>query len=238
MRFEFYGHDPRTTASAPTLSDSSSSDFYVAGSNTVSTTLDDDLVPTSALGPQRNYIHTNVTYTRDAAKRVTSRAVTFLPGASGGLGGFPLVAPTADYEYYPNGYLKRVTNVDGDHVFTYDSRGLLATQVIAGEGTYTYTHDPVGRLATVTFPDGHVRRQVYEAHADRSVCDDVAAHRDVARDETGSHCEGVARAPGSRSHGHARASATADVQRRMKQWRRVMARRLVFAGTSSSGPQA
>jgi len=162
-RFEFYQHDPRTTASLPTLSDSSSPDFYTAGSDTITHSLDDDLVPTTALGPRTNYIHTSVAYTRDAAKRVTSRAVTFLPGASGGLGGFPLVAPTSDYEYYPTGYLKRVTNVDGDHLFTYDARGLLATQAVTGEGTYTYTHDPMGRLATVTFPDGHVRRQVYDS---------------------------------------------------------------------------
>jgi len=75
---EFYQHDPRTIASLPTLSDSSSPDFYTAGSDTITHSLDDDLVPTTALGPRTNYIHTSVAYTRDAAKRVTSRAVTFL----------------------------------------------------------------------------------------------------------------------------------------------------------------
>ncbi|HSO32654.1 MAG TPA: RHS repeat domain-containing protein, partial [Labilithrix sp.] len=40
--------------------------------------------------------------------------------------------------YRADGRLGRVTNADGIHDFTYDARGLLATQTIAGEGVYAY----------------------------------------------------------------------------------------------------
>ena len=60
------------------------------------------------------------------------------------------------------GRVGRVTNADGVHDFTYDARGLLATQTIAGEGVYAYGYDALGRSTTLTYPDGHVRHQVFD----------------------------------------------------------------------------
>jgi YD repeat-containing protein len=71
-------------------------------------------------------------------------------------------APDSSYEYRPDGRLARVTNADGVHAFTYDARGLVATQTIANEGAYSYGYDKVGRSATIIFPDGHVRRQAFD----------------------------------------------------------------------------
>ena len=95
-------------------------------------------------------------YERDGAGRLTQLTTRFASPA--GLA----QAPAATYVYRPDGRLGRVTNADGIHDFTYDARGLLATQTIADEGIYAYGYDPLGRSTTITYPDGHVRRQVFD----------------------------------------------------------------------------
>jgi RHS repeat-associated protein len=66
------------------------------------------------------------------------------------------------YTYRPDGRLSRIVNPDGTHDFTYDSRGLMETQVVSGEGTYSYGYDVMGRPSSLTYPDGHTRTQVYD----------------------------------------------------------------------------
>ena len=95
-------------------------------------------------------------YTRDGAGRLTQLTTRF--GSPAGLA----QAPAASYVYRPDGRVGRVTNADGVHDFTYDARGLLATQTIADEGVYAYGYDALGRSTTITYPDGHVRHQVFD----------------------------------------------------------------------------
>jgi YD repeat-containing protein len=56
----------------------------------------------------------------------------------------------------------RMVNADGIHDFTYDARGMMETQTVAGEGTYRYGYDEVGRPTSLTYPDGHQRIQRYD----------------------------------------------------------------------------
>jgi RHS repeat-associated protein len=95
-------------------------------------------------------------YSRDTAGRLTQMTARFTSPI--GLGH----APLSSYEYRPDGRLARVTNADGIHAFTYDARGLVATQTVAGEGTYTYGYDKLGRSASIGYPDGHMRHQVFD----------------------------------------------------------------------------
>jgi RHS repeat-associated protein len=92
------------------------------------------------------------TYVRDTAGRVTSLARRFDGGGN----------VTSTYTYRPDGRLSRIVNPDGTHDFTYDSRGLMETQVVSGEGTYTYGYDVMGRPSSLTYPDGHSRTQLYD----------------------------------------------------------------------------
>jgi RHS repeat-associated protein len=68
----------------------------------------------------------------------------------------------SNYTYRSDGRLERIVNADGTHDFTYNSRGLVATQTITGEGTYSYGYESMGRNDYLEYPDGHVRRQVYD----------------------------------------------------------------------------
>ena len=92
------------------------------------------------------------TYTRDTAGRVTTLARRFDGGGN----------VTSTYTYRPDGRLSRIVNPDGTHDFTYDSRGLMETQVVSGEGTYSYGYDVMGRPSSLTYPDGHTRTQLYD----------------------------------------------------------------------------
>ena len=105
-----------------------------------------------AVSPPATY-----TYTRDVAGRATglSRHFIIAQGAS------TLDSPST-YTYRPDGRVGQVVNIDGDHNFTYDERGLVKTQTILGEGTYSYQYDEMGRNSLLEFPDGHVRRQQYD----------------------------------------------------------------------------
>ncbi len=107
-------------------------------------------------------------FTRDVAGRPTVARRNFNVGA------MPRIS--SGYSYRPDGRLSEVTNPDGRHEFTYDVRGLLATQTIVqlpdpgappgtlpiNEGTYTYGYDAMGRNARLEYPDGHVRLQTYD----------------------------------------------------------------------------
>ncbi len=111
---------------------------------------------------------------RDVGGRVTSRTDTFeVPTLS-----FPWRSYDATYTYFPDGRLASVSNADGasrvhilltdevvriagSHTFTYDARGLLATQTDF-DGVYRYAYDALGRSTRLTYPDGHVRVQVFD----------------------------------------------------------------------------
>ena len=104
-----------------------------------------------------NFPPVHYVYTRDAGGRVTK--ITNLFESSFGVA----FGPFSSYVYRPDGRFAQVKNADGVHDLTYDARGLLATQTIADEGTYSYGYDEVGRNTSITFPDGHVRRQTYDS---------------------------------------------------------------------------
>ncbi|MBS2018036.1 MAG: hypothetical protein JST00_34505, partial [Deltaproteobacteria bacterium] len=100
------------------------------------------------------------TMTRDAAGRVTElrrrlRAAT-------GVGTLAADNVLSTYTYRPDGRLARLGNPDGTHDFTYDSRGLMQTQTVSGEGTYTYGYDEMGRNSFLEYPDGHSRAQTFD----------------------------------------------------------------------------
>jgi YD repeat-containing protein len=98
------------------------------------------------------------TYARDDGGRVTAMHRRF-NGAAGI--GFIADVPST-YTYRPDGRLGRLVNPDGTHDFTYDSRGLVETQVVSGEGTYSFGYDEMSRNNLLTFPDGHTRRQQFD----------------------------------------------------------------------------
>ncbi|MFZ5896860.1 MAG: RHS repeat-associated core domain-containing protein [Myxococcota bacterium] len=66
---------------------------------------------------------------------------------------------------------KCLVNVRGSHdltqVFTYDARGLVATRSLQFDqntkGLFQYEYDAVGRNIELTYPDGHIRRQTFDA---------------------------------------------------------------------------
>jgi RHS repeat-associated protein len=162
LRAETIAYDDRTTSAVPVILQGDTPSFYTFGSDASLSTNNSELLPSSQRGLYAQYTSVQYDFTRDSGQRVTARANTFTAG-SGANGGWGVInAPGSTYEYFANGYLKKVTNVDGEHLFAYDSRGLVASQTITGEGVYNYSYDPVGRLATITFPDGHVRRQTYD----------------------------------------------------------------------------
>ena len=92
------------------------------------------------------------TLLRDVAGRVTSLIRRHDAGG-------PL---TSTYTYRADGRMARIVGPDGTRDFTYDSRGLMETQAVLGEGTYHYGYDVMGRPGSLTYPDGHVRMQVYD----------------------------------------------------------------------------
>lgn len=124
-------------------------------------------------------------FTRDAGGRVTSHTNLFSTLGLASDPTAPLLAfeslPTT-YSYYPDGRIATVTGADGSQVtttttfatgsvttsltpgsraFTYDSRGLVATQT-AFDGVYRYFYDEVGRNTRLELPDGHARVQVFD----------------------------------------------------------------------------
>ena len=98
------------------------------------------------------YLQMDETLTRDAAGQVTT--VTRAQESKR--------LAVSSYSYRTDGRLASVVNPDGTHDFTYDSRGLLATQVVRDEGTYAYGYDAMRRPSSLTYPDGHTRTQLYD----------------------------------------------------------------------------
>jgi RHS repeat-associated protein len=97
-------------------------------------------------------------YRRDDGGRVTE-----LHRRMNGVGGVPLITDVPSfYTYRPDGRIARLVNPDGTHDFTYNSRGLVETQVVSGEGTYSFGYDEMSRNNLLTFPDGHTRTQAFD----------------------------------------------------------------------------
>ncbi len=99
----------------------------------------------------------NETFTRDVGGRVTQIARSFVTQSFS-----TFTPPPAQYTYAPNGRLTRFINADGTHDITYDTRGLVHTVTVQGEGVYTFEYDAVGRSSLLTYPDGHTRAQTYD----------------------------------------------------------------------------
>ena len=70
--------------------------------------------------------------------------------------------PSSSFSYYPDGKLMQRIDGDGEHDYSYDTRGLLSSIAIPGEGTYSFTYDSLERNETLTYPDGHQRVQMYD----------------------------------------------------------------------------
>jgi YD repeat-containing protein len=107
---------------------------------------------------------TTYSYTRDAGSRITETQTSF---AFGGNCGSPPTVPTPQtYAYYPNGKLQTYSGPDGTKAYTYDARGLVKSLLVTLPGGATelwgFTYDNLGRSLEVTYPDGHVRAQVYD----------------------------------------------------------------------------
>jgi RHS repeat-associated protein len=92
----------------------------------------------------------NYTYGRDSGGRLTGIHVHANDGA--------VFDADQAFSYYPNGQLH--TSPEGE--LAYDSRGLLLTRVVKS-GTYRYEYDALGRNTKLTYPDGHLRIQQYDA---------------------------------------------------------------------------
>ncbi|MDB5215539.1 MAG: Rhs family protein, partial [Myxococcaceae bacterium] len=176
-------YDLRT--SAPLTNNVNSIGVPNAGATWEWASVEFDLVSTTGFGAG---VATPATYayTRDAGGRVTSHTNVF---STSGLASDPtapqigLITYGSTYSYYPDGRLASVSNADGGradstlalpsnslitasvsagtHAFTYDARGLLATQTDF-DGTYRYTYDELGRNKRLEFPDGHARVQIFD----------------------------------------------------------------------------
>ena len=104
-------------------------------------------------------------FTRDLASRVTDIHVVFNFGSN--CGSPPTVPADETHAYYASGQVQKYTGPDGTKVYTYDGRGLVQNiAVTLGDGgteSWGFTYDSAGRSLNVTYPDGHVRAQVYDA---------------------------------------------------------------------------
>jgi YD repeat-containing protein len=99
-------------------------------------------------------------YTRDSAGRITAidHGIGYVTTVYGKL----TPAPTSRYSYTSNGYLASVENPAGKRSYGYDSRGLVHTVTVDGEGQYVYEYDPLGRNRLLLYPDGHRRVQAWD----------------------------------------------------------------------------
>jgi len=167
---EGFGYDLRTSASVVTSATASRAD---GGLESSSLRRDLEYDATRSVGFAPSAAVTS-DIARDVGGRVTSRTHAFeVPGL-----GFPWTSYDATYTYFPDGRLASVSNADGasrvhslvtdevvrtlgPHTFTYDARGLLATQTDF-DGVYRYAYDALGRSTRLTYPDGHVRVQVFD----------------------------------------------------------------------------
>ena len=105
-------------------------------------------------GANATYPAVDYTYTRDAAGRLTGVTRRYFAASA--------FNNSSTYSYYPDGNLMQRIDGDGEHDYSYDSRGLLLSIEIPGEGTYSFTYDSLERNETLTYPDGHQRVQQYD----------------------------------------------------------------------------
>ncbi|MBK9263222.1 MAG: hypothetical protein IPM54_25895 [Polyangiaceae bacterium] len=95
-------------------------------------------------------------WVRDTAGRITEEKRFVSPP------GIDHTALPTTFTYRPDGLIATEQGPAGNKTFTYDDRGQLATMTIAGEGTYTFGYDEVGRNVLLEYPDGHVREQSFD----------------------------------------------------------------------------
>jgi YD repeat-containing protein len=110
-------------------------------------------------GAPANSNQLDYTYTRDTGGRLTAVHRQFFEASF-------FTPKDQTFEYLPNGKLQKETGPDGDKTFNYDARGLLQSLVVVNGNlseTYTFDYDTLGRSAHVTYSDGHVREQKYDA---------------------------------------------------------------------------
>ena len=126
-----------------------------------------DLTQTSGYGsPYYGQLQTTYVYTRDVGGRLNGVHIGSGP---------PSAAADQSYSYVSgNDRLAHYSGPDGDKTFTYDPRGLPKSVTIPvtlsrGAGmsqssteTWTFDYDALGRSSHVTYPDGHVREQIYD----------------------------------------------------------------------------
>ncbi|HET8763274.1 MAG TPA: hypothetical protein VFM12_07640, partial [Gemmatimonadales bacterium] len=108
--------------------------------------------------------------TRDGAGRVTGLAQRFSTRPASGGATVLYQPPASTYGYDAHGYVKLIDNGSGIQNITYDARGLRSTVALSfqaastiTEGNFSYDYDELGRNVYLQFPDGHVRRQVFDA---------------------------------------------------------------------------
>jgi RHS repeat-associated protein len=102
---------------------------------------------------------TNYTYQRDLGNRVTQVQTSY------GLGCFaPLTVQSQRYTYFADGALQSYSGPDGNRTYAYDARGLvhILTDSADKNESWSFTYDTAGRSFDVTYPDGHVREQLYD----------------------------------------------------------------------------
>ncbi len=113
--------------------------------------------------PQGGGNHTAYTYDQDTGGRTTAihRTVPFVfPGG-------PFIrGPDRTFSYYANGKLQTYTGPDGTKTYGYDARGLVKTLSVnlpnSSTENWSFDYDSMGRSFHVTYPDGHVREQLYD----------------------------------------------------------------------------
>jgi len=177
---ELRGYD--TNTSAPVLTSFQSNNTTRTETTVLSRNAEFDVTSASGFAPSN--AAATYAYTRDAGGRLLFESHKL---TSSGLAGDP-TAPQFNsstfglsYTYGSDGRVRHIGSADGGHAqvgsvapnppittltpgshdFTYDARGLVATQTDFG-GTYRYRYDAVGRNTRLEFPDGHVRVQVYD----------------------------------------------------------------------------
>jgi len=153
----FYGYD--TYTSQPTAFINGNSQYSGFGDNN-----DYDVTGASGFGRSNcaGDPQINTGYQRDLGNRVTQASAAFGFGCS-----TPLSIPSQNYTYYPAGALQSYSGPDGSKTYSYDARGLLHSIAVTlpdgGTENWTFTYDTDGRSFDVTYPDGHVREQLYDS---------------------------------------------------------------------------
>jgi RHS repeat-associated protein len=83
----------------------------------------------------------------------------------------------ASLTYDNSGNLATKTTPDGDSLYTYGSKGLLATSIDPAGHTSSYAYDAAGHVTSVTGPDGRVWTYAYDGDGRTSAVTDPAGQR-------------------------------------------------------------